>query len=95
MSVDAAAAPRPALKFQLLPELRDMQVGNQIQSYYKCFMEQHGLYRAKESIDKREKWLAAPLAELKDEKEIFAYGGSSTRQADNLGERSWITTEKA
>ena len=83
MTVSASPAPKLALKHQLLPELRDTLPGNQIQAFYKCFMEQHHLYRGKEAIEKREKWLVAPLAELAGEKELIGYGGSSSKQADH------------
>ena len=82
MTVSASPAPKLALKYQLLPELRDSLPGNQIPAFYKCFMEQHHLYRSKEVIAEREKWLAAPLADLAGEKGIVGYGGSSTKQAD-------------
>jgi hypothetical protein len=82
LTVDAAKQAKPALKYTLLPEVRDLNPGNQIPAFYKCFMEQHYLYRAKEAIDYREKMLVAPLAELKGEKHLIGYGGSSTRQAD-------------
>ena len=41
ITVSPAAVPVPALKYHLLPELRDCQTGNQVQAFYKCFMEQH------------------------------------------------------
>jgi hypothetical protein len=80
LSVQAQAAPKPALKYLLLPELKDMQPGNPITAYYRCFMEQHNFYRGKEAAADREKWLNCPLSELPDN--LADYGGSSTRQAD-------------
>jgi hypothetical protein len=81
-TVSPAPAAVPALKYLLLPELRDQQPGNQIQAFYKCFMEQHAFYRDKGEIEKREKWSTAPLAELASEKALIGYGGSGLRQAD-------------
>jgi hypothetical protein len=82
ISASPAAIPLRALKYQLLPELRDQQPGNQIQAFYKCFMEQHAFYHDKSEIAKRERWSVAPLVELADEKALIGYGGSGLRQAD-------------
>jgi hypothetical protein len=81
-SVSPAAVPIRALKYQLLPELRDQQPGNQVQAFYKCFMEQHTFYHDKNEVEKREKWSTAPLAELANEKALIGYGGAGLRQAD-------------
>ena len=81
-SVSPAAIPIRALKYQLLPELRDQQPGNQVQAFYKCFMEQHSFYHDKREIENREKWSTAPLAELANEKALIGYGGAGLRQAD-------------
>jgi hypothetical protein len=80
LAVQATPAPKPALKYLLLPELKEMQQGNPVPAFMKCFMEQNNFYFDKESIEKREKWLACPLAELPAGLED--YGGASTRQAD-------------
>ncbi len=82
LTVYPVAEPKPALKYLLLPEARDINPGNQIPAFYKCFMEQHNLYRSKESIDQRELWAKASLSELAQVKSLIGYGGSSTRQAD-------------
>jgi hypothetical protein len=80
LTVQATPAPKPALKYMLLPELKVMQQGNPVPAFLKCFMEQNNFYFNKESIEKREKWLTCPLAELPAGLED--YGGGSTRQAD-------------
>lgn len=82
LTVDAAPPPVPAMKYLLLPELRDTQPGNQVPAFYKCFMEQNHLFFGKETVAQRDKWLAAPLAELKGVKELAGYGGAAARQAD-------------
>ncbi len=81
MSVSPAAPPVPALRYTLLPTTRDMRPGNQIQGFYKCFGEQNFLYHNKEEVERREKWLNAPLSDLRAVKELENYGGSSVRQA--------------
>ena len=47
--VAAKAAPKPALRYQLLPEVREMEPGTALQLYLKCFMEQNAFYHSKES----------------------------------------------
>jgi hypothetical protein len=64
LTVRPAPAPKPALKYQLLPELREMSPGNPIQAYYKCFPEQDNFWRNKEVVEKREKWQTMPLHDL-------------------------------
>ena len=62
--VQPMAAPHPALKYQLLPELMEMEPGNPIQGYLKSFMEQHNFFFNQASVQKREKWQEMPLKEL-------------------------------
>jgi hypothetical protein len=98
LSVQAVAPARPALRYRLLPELREMQSGNQVQAFYKCFFEQHHLFHAKESTDKQANWLAAPLAELAKEKELVGYGGAAVKQAHyaaRLDSVSWEILNQA
>jgi hypothetical protein len=40
LTVDAMAAPKPALRHLLLPELREMSPGNPIPNYLKCLLDQ-------------------------------------------------------
>ena len=40
LTVSPAAAPRPALRYMLLPELHEMQPGNPIPAYLKCLLDQ-------------------------------------------------------
>ena len=84
------AEPKPALKYLLLPEARDMNPGNQIPAFYKCFMEQHNFYRSKESIDQREIWVKTSLSELAQVKALIGYGGASTARRISLpGWKPW------
>ena len=71
----------PALRYTLLPTLRDARSGNQIAGFYKCFMEQHNLFRDKEVNEKREAWLVAPIEELRGVEELKGYGGLAVKQA--------------
>src|SRR5215469_6895201 len=40
LSVQPMAAPKPALRYLLLPELKEMTPGNPIPNYLKCFLDQ-------------------------------------------------------
>ncbi len=81
LNVSPAPAPRPALRYQLLPDLGEMNPGNPIQNYMKCFMEQQKFFFDKEAFQRREKLLAMPLKELPAH-ELQDYGGFALRQAD-------------
>ncbi len=81
MTVEAIGPSRPVLKYRLLPDVRELQTGNQIQAFYKCFFEQNHLFHNKESTDKQQKWMEAPLRDLAGEKELVGYGGSAVKQA--------------
>ena len=81
LSVSPASAPKPALRYRLLPELKEINPGNPIQNYFKCFMEQQKFFFDKEVFQRREKLLAMPLKELPAE-ELLDYGGFALRQAD-------------
>jgi hypothetical protein len=81
LTVQPMAAPKPALKYQLLPELREMNPGNPIHEYTRCFAEQYNFWRNKEAIDKRERYQVMPLNELPLD-EVRNYGGNALRYAD-------------
>src|SRR5262245_3938277 len=75
------AAPKPALRYLLLPDLKEMNPGNPVQNYLKCFMEQQKFFFDRETSERRDKLLAMPLKEL-PAKELQDYGGNALRQAD-------------
>src|SRR3954447_19674893 len=81
LHVEAMPEPEPALKYQLLPEVRELTPGNAAQDYLKCFMEQRPLFFSKRGIDERTRYLKMPLAELAAAK-LRGYGGSALREAD-------------
>jgi hypothetical protein len=75
LTVQPAAAPKPAMRYQLLPELKEMNPGNPILGYLKCFSEQQNFFFNKDSVDKREKWHDMPLKDLPlKEMHNFGYG---------------------
>src|SRR5207302_996385 len=81
LRVDPMPAPVPALKYQLLPELRELNPGNPAHGYWRCFAEQRGFFFSKEGNSDRARYLAMPLDELRKQK-IPYYGGHALHQAD-------------
>jgi hypothetical protein len=75
------ATPKPALKYQLLPELRELHAGNAAHEYLKCFMEQRRFFYSKEAVADRARFQAMPLAELPLD-QLRNYGRLALRQAD-------------
>src|SRR6516225_1533830 len=80
-TVTPMAASKPALKYQLLPELRELNAGNAAQNYLKCFMEQQKFFYSKESVADRIRYQTMPLSELPVDK-LRDYGRNALRQAD-------------
>ncbi len=81
LTVAPAAAPKPALRYLLLPDLREMQPGNPIQNYFKSSVEQYKFVFDKEAFERRERLLAMPLDELPAQ-EIEEFGRAALEQAD-------------
>jgi hypothetical protein len=74
VAVHPAAAPKPALKYLLLPDLTEVHEGNQAHLFMKAFAEQSNFYFSKDEEDKRQKYLETPLNELPDD--LRYYGGN-------------------
>lgn len=87
MKLQAAAAPTPALKYMLLPELRELSPGNPILGYLKCFSEQNAFFHGKDATAQREKYLETPFREL-PVLELRGYGGIALRRADDAARLS-------
>jgi len=81
LAVQPMAAPKPALKYQLLPEVRELNPGNPAQWYIRCFQEQRNFFFSKEGTAQRARYQSMPLAELR-EKKLRPYGGNALRQVD-------------
>src|SRR4051794_2633773 len=73
LTVSPASAPRPALRYLLLPEHRELNPGNPCLHYLRCFLGQQKFFYDKESEQRRETLLAMPLAELRAE-DLRGYG---------------------
>ena len=63
-TLSPAPIPRPALRYRLLPELKEMNPGNPVQAYMRCMLEQQGFFFDKEAYERREKLLAMPIQEM-------------------------------
>src|SRR5262249_36456489 len=87
--VEAKAAPKPALRYQLLPEVRELKPGTALQLYLKCFMEQNAFYHSKESEQDRNRWLEMPLKDLPLDR-VRDYGGRPLRFADEAARKERI-----
>jgi hypothetical protein len=66
LTVRPAAAPLQALRYVLLPELKDKTPGNAIQSYYRAFSPEWwgNINRDKDFYEKVQKWQDMPLKDL-------------------------------
>jgi hypothetical protein len=96
LEIDPAPAPSPALRYLLLPELKEMKPGNPIFNYFKCSMEQESFLFDKEAFERRERLLAMPLKELPAQ-DLQEYGRSVLIQADRaarLDKPDWQILEK-
>src|SRR5271163_4618722 len=80
LNVSPAPAPKPALRYLLLPELLEMNPGNPIQNYMKCMMEQKKFFFDEDAFE-RDELLTMPLTELPAH-ELKDYGWFPLRQAD-------------
>jgi hypothetical protein len=81
LTVQPMAVPKPALRYLLLPELKEMNPGNPIQAYLLCFAEQQNFFFNKDACDRRERLQSLPLKELPAQ-ELQDYGKFALRQAD-------------
>jgi hypothetical protein len=81
LTVRPMAAPKPVLKYQLLPELRELNPGNAAHCYLRCFMVERDFFYAKQSVADRARYQTMPLAEL-PAAALSQYGGAALRQAD-------------
>jgi hypothetical protein len=96
LNVPPAPAPKPALRYLLLPDLSEMSPGNPIQHYMKSCMEERSFFFDKAAYDRREPLLAMPLREL-PAAELQEYGRSALAEADRaarLDNPDWQTLMK-
>ncbi|MHB1556830.1 MAG: hypothetical protein ACYC61_05030 [Isosphaeraceae bacterium] len=80
--VRPAPAPRPALKYELLPDVGELRPGNPAQNYVKCFMEQRPFFYSKQGVAMRTRYRTTPLVELRLDRTTEHYDSGGLRQAD-------------
>jgi hypothetical protein len=96
LEIDPAPEPSPALRYLLLPELKEMKPGNPVFNYFKCSMEQESFLFDKEAFERRERLLAMPLKELPAQ-DMLEFGRSVLIQVDRaarLDKPDWQILEK-
>jgi hypothetical protein len=81
LTVQPMPVPNPVLRYMLLPELKELNPGNPVPGYLKCFAEQQGFFFNKEACERRDKLLVMPLKDLPAQ-ELRDYGKAALRQAD-------------
>src|SRR5277367_2912531 len=67
LNVQPMPAPKPALKYLLLPDVGELNSGNPVHGYVRCFAEQRSFFFSKESIAARIRYQTMPLNELPKE----------------------------
>jgi len=96
LTVRPMAAPQPALRYQLLPDVAEQNPGNPAQWYVRCFQEQRNFFYNKGAVEERARYRTMPLAELPADK-LVNYGGSALSQADwgaRLDSLDWQVTQR-
>ena len=91
LNVRPAPAPKPALRYRLLPELKEMNPGNPIQSYINCMMAQKKFFLDDGNYQNRQKLLTMPLNELPAQKlrDEDRYALSEADWAARLDSPNW------
>jgi hypothetical protein len=91
LTVEPAPAPKPALRYLLLPELRELNPGNPIQVYMKCILGRRRYLFDKEAIERRERLPVMPFRELpgKDLEDYDGYVLSEADRAARLDAPDW------
>ncbi len=96
LTVRPMASPKPALKYPLLPEVREMHPGNPAQWYVRAFQEQRNFFFSKEGVAERARYLAMPLSQL-PARELREYGRNALNQAEwaaRLDALDWQVLER-
>ena len=91
LSVARAAAPKPSLKYQLLPELEEISPGNPVEGYLKCYLGQYRFAFNEDAFERRITLLAKPLDELpvSDSREVPRSALPEADRAARLDNPDW------
>lgn len=72
LTIHPATAPVPALKYRLLPEVRDLSPGNAALLYQRAHSPEWMTYRQqKDHYEKMDEWLKKPLKDLLQDKTVY------------------------
>ena len=89
-----AAAPVPALKYVLLPELSEQTPGNAVQLYYRAFSPEWWTnVRKREVMEKVEKVAETPVADLKNSDLKWLLDYKALQEVDRAARRSYCDWE--
>jgi hypothetical protein len=94
LTLSPAGESSPALKFLLLPELSEQTPGNAVVEYYRAFSpEWWANVRKRDVMEKVEKVLTTPLAELKDSDVKWLMTLKALREVDRGARRAYCDWE--
>jgi hypothetical protein len=94
LTLPPAAAPEPALKYQLLPELSEKTPGNAAQLYYRAFSpDWWGGVRQRSVMQKVEAASRAPIADLKNSDLKWLTTFKALREVDRAARREYCDWE--
>jgi hypothetical protein len=89
LTVQPAAAPKPALKYLLLPEMRDLTPGNAALTYQRAHNPDwwHGAPKTDKDWDALELFLETPLGQLSKVKKVPTLPTMALREVDQAARR--------
>jgi hypothetical protein len=95
LTIQATPAPVPALRYRLLPELRDSTPGNAVLLYYRAFAPEwgHNVRGNKDLQEKFEKALEVPPAEVKALGLEFVRNWAALKEVDRAARRAYCDWE--
>jgi hypothetical protein len=94
LAVRPAAAPSPALKYELLPPLKDQTPGNAAFLYYRSFSpDWWGNVRQPKEMEKIHKALETPIKELRDSDLKWLRGWGALKEVDRAARREYLDWE--
>jgi hypothetical protein len=94
LTLPPAAAPVPALKYPLLPELSEQTPGNAVQLYYRAFSpDWWSSVHKREVMDKVQSAVQTPIANLKNSDLRWLLDFNALREVDRAARRAYCEWE--
>jgi hypothetical protein len=99
LPLHAAPAPQQALKYTLVPQLKDRKSGNAATLYFRAFSPEWWgtIQRDKDHWMKMDKWLAMPLSELPESEGVWIKSWKMLNEVDRAARRThcdWEFTDR-